>query len=99
VARASLKTASIYCLGIWVAVWLLFMLIRFSGLDIRVIPGIGPIMLIALVVAVVAPVVALGIAGVALIRRPRAVLGWLIVGCAVAACVVVVLIFAATKWL
>jgi hypothetical protein len=99
VAEASLKTASIYCLGIWVAVWLLFMLIRFSGFDIRVIPGIGPIMLMALVVAVIAPVVALGIAGVALIRRPRAGLGWLILGCAVAACFAVGFIFAATKWL
>ena len=77
----------------------MFMLIRFSGFDIRVIPGIGPIMLIALVVAVISPVLALGVAGASLIQRPRAVLGWLILGCAVAACFAVGIIFAATKWL
>ncbi len=98
-SKISLRTASIWCLGIWMAVWALFMLIRFSGFDIRVIPGIGPIMLMALAIAVLAPVVAVGIAGVALIRRPRAVLGWLILGCAVAACLAVGFIFAATRWL
>src|ERR1700733_15098819 len=98
-AKESLKAVSIYCLGVWVAVWLMFMLIRFSGFDIRVIPGIGPIMLGALLVAVISPVLALGIAGVSLIRRPRAVLGWVILGCAVAACFAVGLIFTATKWL
>jgi hypothetical protein len=55
--------------------------------------------LVALVVAVISPVLALGIAGVALFRRPRAVPGWLILGCAVAACFAVGFIFAATKWL
>jgi hypothetical protein len=75
------------------------MLIRFSGLDIRVIPGIGPIMLVALGVAVVGPIVAIGIAGFALILRPHATLNWLILGCAVAACLAVGFIFSATKWL
>jgi hypothetical protein len=77
----------------------MFLIMRFSPFDIRVIPGIGPIMLVALVVAVISPVLALGIAGVALFRRPRAVPGWLILGCAVAACFAVGFIFAATKWL
>jgi hypothetical protein len=99
VANKSLKTVSIYCLCVWVAVWLMFMLIRFSGFDIRVIPGIGPIMLVALLVAVISPVLALGIASVSLIRRPRAVLGWVILGFAVAACFAVGFIFTATKWL
>lgn len=75
------------------------MLIRFSGFDIRVIPGIGPIMLGALAVAVVAPVVAIGIVGVSLIQRPRTAVSWLMLGCAVAACLAVAFIFAATKWL
>ena len=75
------------------------MLIRFSGFDIRVIPGIGPIMLVALGVAVICPIVAIGIAGFALILRPRAALNWLILGCAVAACFVVGFIFSATRWL
>jgi ACR3 family arsenite efflux pump ArsB len=77
----------------------MFLIVRFSPLDIRVIPGIGPIMLVALVIAIISPVLALGIAAVALMRQPRAVLGWLILGCAVAACCAEGLIFAATKWL
>jgi hypothetical protein len=80
-------------------VWALFMLIRFSGFDIRIIPGVGPIMLMALVISILAPVVAMGIAGVALIRRPRAVLGWVILGFAVAACLAVGFMFAANRWL
>ena len=97
--KTSLKAASISCLAIWAAVWCLFMLIRFSGFDIRVIPGIGPIMLVALVVSVLAPVVAIGIAAVALVRSPRSALSWLILGGAVAAFVAVGIIFAATRWL
>jgi hypothetical protein len=75
------------------------MLIRFSGFDIRIIPGIGPILLVALVLSVIGPVVAIGIAGISVIRRPRAALNWLILGCAVAACLVVGFIFSTTKWL
>jgi hypothetical protein len=97
VAKISLRTASIYCLVIWVAVWCLFMLIRFSGFDIRVIPGIGPILLMALVVSIIGPVVAIGIAGISVIRRARAALNWLILGCSVAACLVVGFIFSTTK--
>jgi glucan phosphoethanolaminetransferase (alkaline phosphatase superfamily) len=98
-AKISLRTASIYCLAIWAAVWCLFMLIRFSAFDIRVIPGIGPIMLVALGIAVVGPIVAIAIAGLALILRPRAPLSWLILGSAVAASFAVGFIFLATKWL
>jgi hypothetical protein len=68
------------------------MLIRFSGFDIRIIPGIGPILLMALVVSIIGPVVAIGIAGISVIRRPRAALNWLILGCAVAAGLVVVFV-------
>lgn len=75
------------------------MLIRFSGFDIRLIPGIGPIMLVALAIAVLAPVVAVVIAAVALIRRPRAALHWLILGCAMAACLAVGVVFSVTQWL
>jgi hypothetical protein len=99
VAKISLKSASIYCLAIWAAVWCLFMLIRFSGFDIRVIPGIGPILLVALVVSIVGPLVAICIAVVSVIRRPSGTLNWLILGCAVAACIAVGLIFSETKWL
>ena len=75
------------------------MLIRFSGFDIRVIPGIGPIMLVALGVAIMGPIAAIGIVGFALVLGPRTVLNWLILGCAIAACFAVGLIFSATKWL
>jgi hypothetical protein len=98
-AKTTLRTASIYCLALWVAVWLLFLLIRLSSFDIRIIPGIGPVMLLALVVALVAPMVAIGIAGAVLFRQPRVPLNWLIFGCAVAAFVGQGALFAITKWL
>jgi hypothetical protein len=95
----SLRTAAIYCLAIWAAIWLLFLSIRLSSLDIRVIPGIGPIMLTALVVALVAPIVATGIAGTALVRQPRAPLNWLVLGCAIAALLGQAILFTVTRWL
>ena len=95
----TLRTASIYCLAIWAAIWLLFLAIRLSPLDIRIIPGIGPVMLIALVVALMAPIVAMGIAGAAVVRQPRVPLNWLILGCAVAALLGQVILFAITRWL
>jgi hypothetical protein len=95
----SLRTASIYCLAIWAAVWLLFLAIRLSPLDIRIIPGIGPIMLIALVVALVAPIVAIGLAGTALVRHPRTPLNWAVLGCAIAALLGQGIVFAVTRWL
>lgn len=98
-ADTSLRTASIYCLAIWAAVWLLFLLARLSPLDIRIIPGIGPVMLIALVIALVAPIVAMGIAGAALVRRPRVPLNWLVLGCAIAALFGQVILFTITRWL
>jgi hypothetical protein len=73
------------CLAIWAAIWLMFLMMRLSPLDIRVIPGIGPFMLMALVVALVAPIAATGIAGAALVRQPRAPMNWLTFGCAIIA--------------
>jgi len=98
-AKASLRTASIYCLALWAAIWLLFLLMRFSPFDIRNIPGIGVIMLTALVVALVAPIVATGLAGVALVRQPRAPLTWVTFGCAIAVLAGQVLLFLVTRWL
>ena len=97
--KRSLRTVSIYCLVLWVAIWLLFLLIRFSSFDIRIIPGVGPVMLLALVVVLVAPIVAMGVAGVALFRQSRVPLNWLIFGCAVAAFVVQGVLFTVNKWL
>jgi len=98
-AKLSLRTASIACLAIWGAIWLVFLSLRFSTFDIRSIPGAGFIMLTALVVALLAPVVATGLAGIALVRQPRAPLNFLVFGCAIAALVGQGLLFLISKWL
>jgi hypothetical protein len=98
-AKSSLRTASVFCLAIWAAVWILFLLIRLSTFDIRVIPGIGPVMLGALAVAVLAPIVAATLTGIALVRQPRMPLNWLTLGCAIAALVGQEFLFLITKWL
>ena len=95
----SLQRASIFCLAIWVLIWILFVLIRFSSLDIRGIPGIGPFMLLALGTALLAPVVAMVLAGAAIIRQPSALLNWLALACAVAVFFGQGLLFSANKWL
>jgi hypothetical protein len=98
-AKMSLRTASIYCFAVWAAIWLLFLLIRVSSFDIRIIPGIGPIMLMALVGSMVAPIVATGLAGAAVVRKPRLLLSWLIFGCAVIALLGQMQLFMSSKWL
>ena len=98
-AKTSLRTAAMSCLAIWAAIWLMFLMMRFSPLDIRVIPGIGPIMLMALVVALVAPIVATGIAGAALVRQPRAPMNWLTFGCAIIALLGQVHLVMISTWL
>jgi hypothetical protein len=97
--KASLRTAAIYCLALWVAIWLLFLLMRLSPLDIRGIPGIGKGILIALVVALVAPIAATGLAGAALARQPRAPLNLLTFGCAITALIGQVFLFLNSRWL
>ena len=98
-AKTALRTASIYCLAIWAAIWLLFLLMRLSPLDLRNMPGIGPVMLIALVVALIAPIVAIGISGTALVRQPRMPLNWLIFVSAIAALLGQAILFTVTRWL
>ena len=97
--KPSLRTASISCLAIWAAIWLLFLLVRLSPLDIRSIPGIGIVMLVALAVALLAPVVATGLAGAAFVRQPRLPLNWLTLGCAIAALFGQGLLFLISRWL
>lgn len=97
--RMSLRTAAMLCLAIWLAVWGLFLALRFSPFDIRAIPWIGPILLAALAAALLAPVAATVLAGAALIRQPRLPLHWLILACAVAALFGQGLLFLVTKWL
>lgn len=98
-SKLSLRTASIYCLAIWAAVWLLFFLIRVSSFDIRVIPGIGPVMLIALIVSVAAPCVAIVIVGIAIFRQPGVFRNWVVLGCAIAAAAALGAVFTVTRWL
>ena len=83
-AKSSLRTLSISCLAIWAGVWLLFLVMRLTSLDIRGIPGVGMVMLAALGVALVAPLVATGLAGAALLRQPRLPLDWVTLGGALA---------------
>jgi hypothetical protein len=99
VVKASLRTAAIYCLVVWAAIWVLFLLMRLSPLDIRGIPGIGMIMLVALAAALLAPIVATGLAGAALVRQPRVPLNWLTLACAIAALIGQGLLFLITAWL
>jgi hypothetical protein len=98
-AKESLRSASGFCLAIWVAVWLLFLLLRFSTLDIRVVPGAGPIMLIALAATFFAPIAATGLAAAALFRQPGAPLGWLLFGFGIAALFTQVFVFSNSRWL
>jgi hypothetical protein len=96
--KVSLRGASIPCLAIWLATWLLFLFMRLSPLDIRNIPGIGPITLVALALALAAPIVATGLAGAALVRRRRP-LNVLTFGLAIAALFGQALLFQITNWL
>jgi len=94
-----LRNASIVCLAIWAAVWFMFLLMRFTPIDIRNIPGIGMIMLAALAIALLAPLAATALAGIALARQPRVSLNWLLFGCAIAALVGQGVLFLISKWL
>ncbi len=98
-SKAPLRSAAIFCLAIWAAVWLLFLLMRFSPLDYRGIPGIGMIMLVALGIALLAPMVAIGLAGAVSLRQPRVPLNWITLGCAIAALFGQGALFLITRWL
>ena len=98
-SKVSFRSASISCLAVWVAVWILFFLMRVSPLDIRVIPGIGPFLLLALATAILAPLVAGALACAALVRRPRAAWNWLALGLAIAAFFGQGCLFLASRWM
>ena len=97
--KASLRAASITCLAIWAAVWLLFLMMRLSRFDIRSIPGIGIVMLGALGIALLAPILATGLAIAASVRQPRVPLNWITLGCAIAALFGQGLLFLITRWM
>lgn len=97
--KASLRSAALVCLGIWAAVWLLFLLLRFSSLDVRYIPGAPALLLGALAASFLAPVVALGFAAAALVRQPRVLPNLLTLAGAGAALLVQALVFASSRWM
>ena len=97
--KSRLRTAAISCLVIWAVLWSVFLLIRFSSLDIRVIPGIGPIMLAALAFVLLAPIAASMLAGAALLRQPRWPSNWLTLGCAIAVFLGQGVLFLSSRWL
>ena len=94
-----MRMASIGCLAVWAVIWLLFLVMRLSTLDIRGFPGIGFVMLGAFAVAVLAPIVAAALAGIALVRQARVPRNWLLFGCAIAALLGQGLLFLITRWL
>lgn len=98
-AKASLRTASIYCLLIWMGIWLIFLLVRLAPFDIRAIPGVGVFFFVALAVALLAPIVATGLAAAALVRQHRVPVNWLTLGCALAALLGQLLLFLSSGWL
>ncbi len=98
-AKAWLRTASVTCLAIWAAICLVFLLLRLSPLDIRTIPGIGTVLLTSLGIALAAPAVAAGLAGVALIRSPRKRMTVLVFGGAIAALLGELCLFFIAGWM
>jgi len=98
-SKLSLRNAPLFCLAIWALIWFVFLAIRFSSFDIRIVPGIGPIMLAMLVTVLLAPLAAIVFAAVSLIRQPRAPMNWLTLVCAIAVLLGQGALFAATSWL
>jgi purine-cytosine permease-like protein len=94
-----LRTASVLCLAIWGLIWLAFLVMRFSTLEIRQVPSIGIIMLSAFAVALATPILATGFAAAGLVRHPRTPRDTLIFGCAVAALLGQIFLFLITRWL
>jgi hypothetical protein len=99
VAKSSLRTAALYCLAIWAAVWLLFLLLRFSTLDVRNVPGAGSFLLSSLVASMLAPLVAGGLAIAALARQPREPANWLTLAGAAAVLLVQASLALSSRWL
>ena len=97
--KASLRNASIFSLAVWVGIWVLFLLMRLSPFDYRYIPGIGAVLLIALAVALLAPIAATGLVAAALVRQPRVQLNWLTLGCAIAALIGQIILFGISRWM
>ena len=99
VGGSSWRSASIACIAIWAAIWLFFLIVRFSTFDTRQIPGIGPVMLLLLVAAVITPLAATVLAVIAAIKQPTVSLNWIALGCAIAVLSGQAMLFASSRWL
>ncbi len=98
-ANTSLPSASIACLVIWLAIWLLFLVMRFSTFDFWSIPGAGFVMLTPFAVVLVAAVAATELATAALVRQRQVPVNWLTFGCALAALFGQVMLFLISCWI
>jgi hypothetical protein len=98
-AKPLLRTASIYCLVLWAAIWTFYVLLRSSHLDVRSIPGAGPVLLLSLVVITLAPLGAAGLSVAAVVRQPRARSGWVMLALAMFAFVAQWGLFMASSWM
>jgi hypothetical protein len=97
--KRSWRSASIACIAIWAAIWLFFLLVRSSTFDIRVVPGIGPVMLLMLVATVIAPLAATVLAVIAVAQRPAVWLNWITLGVAIAVLSGQAILFTVSRWM
>jgi hypothetical protein len=84
---------------IWAAIWLLFLLVRFSTLDVSQYPGLGRVALPMLFTVAITPFAAIVLAIVAVVRQPVALSNWATLGCAIAALLGQALLFLSARWL
>jgi hypothetical protein len=98
-ARRSLRSASVICIAIWGAIWLLFFLVRHSTFDVSRHPSLGSVALVMLVTVAITPIAATGLAVAAVVRRPTGLLNWITLGCAIAALSGQIYLFSSSRWL
>jgi hypothetical protein len=79
--------------------WMMFLVMSMAHLNIRRLPAAGTFILIALAIALLAPVVATALAGVALAREPWAMANRLTFACAGSALVGQVVLFLGSSFL
>ncbi len=94
-----MRKAAIACVGAWAGIWVVFMLIRFSGLDVRAIPGAGPILLLLFAASGILPLAASVLALVATIQDPKVRSNWIALAAAVAILCIQAFLFTANKWM
>ncbi len=98
-AKSPLRKAAIACIAAWVVIWVAFMLIRFTHLDIRVIPAIGSVLLLLPAAAGILPLAAAVLAVIAAIQQPKEPLSWMTLGGAIAVLCGQAVMFMANKWM